>query len=150
MIVGITLAIMVMLTLLSIVFGSDFASVFISTKYEAESIVDGVRSVVVGGNETGNVVFGMNELEGAIPILGVMLVIVLLLGITVVATGLSGETVKIAVYLTFYIGLWVLLSSFSESLIRSIDIFGALIYITLTIGYTIGVIQNLSGAGGND
>ena len=148
MIVGITLVIMVVLTLFSIVLGSDFASVIIQTTYEAESIVDGVRSVVIGGNETGSVQFGISVLEGAIPILAVMIVIVILLGITVVATGLSPEAVKIAVYLTFYVGLWVLLSSFSESLIRSIDIFGALIYITLTIGYTIGVIQNLSG--GND
>lgn len=149
MIVMLTLSIMVLLALFSVVLGSDFMSVIIQTKYTAESIVDGVRSIVIGGNETGSVEFGINALEGAIPILGIMLVIVLFLGITVVATGLSTEAVKIALYLTFYVGIWVLLSGFSENLIRSIDIFGALIYITLTIGYTIGVIQNMAGGSNN-
>jgi len=44
-----------------------------------------------------------------------------------------------------YFGIWSLLSSISAPLIFGIEYFGTLIYITLTIGYVIGVIQKQTG-----
>ncbi len=91
--------------------------------------------------------FSIDLVAGAIPILITMIVIVIVLGITALATGLSPQTVKIATYLVFYVGIWFLLSQYAEPLIRSIEIFGGIVYVGLTIGYAIGVMQNLSGNG---
>ena len=147
MIVGITLAIMLLLTILSIVFGQTFGSGIIDTTTEGTTLINGTSTTVV--LTQGDVLFSIDAIEGAIPIMAVMLIAVVLLGITALATGLSPQTVKIATFLIFYIGIWVLLSINAEPLIRSIDIFGGLLYVVLTIGYTIGVFQNMSG-GGND
>ena len=143
MLVGMTLAIMLLLTVLSIVFGQDFGSGIVDSTTSGTTLINGTSTTVVLGQ--GDVIFSIDLIEGAIPIMAVMLIVVILLGITALATGLSPQTVKIATYLIFYVGIWVILSVNSESLIRSIEIFGGLLYVVLTIGYTIGVFQNLSG-----
>ena len=143
MIVGITLTIMLLLTILSIVFGQNFGSGIVDSTTEGATLINGTSTTVVLGK--GDVLFSIDSIEGAIPIMAIMLVVVILLGITALATGLSPQTVKIGTFLIFYIGFWVLLSVNAEPLIRSIEIFGGLLYVVLTIGYTIGVFQNLSG-----
>lgn len=147
MIVGITLAIMLLLTILSIVFGQNFGSGLVDTTTEGLTLINGTSTTVVLGK--GDVLFSIDSIEGAIPIMAAMLVVVILLGITALATGLSPQTVKIGTFLIFYIGIWVLLSVNAEPLIRSIEIFGGLLYVVLTIGYTFGVFQSLSGGNGD-
>ena len=143
MIVGITLAIMLLLTVLSIVFGQNFGSGIVDSTTEGLTLINGTSTTVVLGK--GDVIFSIDMIEGAIPIMAVMLVVVILLGITALATGLSPQTVKIGTFLIFYIGIWVLLSVNAEPLIRSIEVFGGLLYVVLTIGYTFGIFQSLSG-----
>ena len=145
MLVGLMLAIMVILTLFSIVSGGNFASGILDTTTGGTSIINGTSTTIELG--AGDVLFSIDLVLGAIPILAIMIGVVVILGITALATGLSPQTVKIATYLTFYIGIWFLLSQYAEPLIRSIDIFGGIIYVGLTIGYTIGIMQNLSGGG---
>ena len=147
MITGIMLAIMLLLTILSIVFGQNFGSGIIDTTAEGITLINGTSTTVV--LTKGDVLFSIDIIEGAIPIMAVMLVAVILLGITALATGLSPQTVKIATFLIFYIGIWVLLSINAEPLIRSIEIFGGLLYVVLTVGYTVGVFQSLSGGNGD-
>ena len=143
MILGVTLTIMILLTIVSVVFGENFGSGFVDTTTTGTTLINGTSTTVVLGR--GDVLFSIDAIEGAIPIMGVMLVVVILLGITALATGLSPQTVKIGTFLIFYIGMWVLLSINAEPLIKSIQIFGGLLYAVLTIGYTFGVFQNLSG-----
>lgn len=145
MIAGIALAIMILLTVVSVVFGESFGSGFVDTTTQGTTLINGTSTTVV--LTQGDVLFSIDAIEGAIPIMAVMLVVVILLGITALATGLSPQSVKIGTYLIFYIGIWVLLSINAEPLIKSIEIFGGLLYVVLTIGYTIGVFQNLSGGG---
>lgn len=143
MIVGITLTIMLLLTILSIVFGQNFGAGIVDSTTEGTTLINGTSTTVVLGQ--GDVLFSIDLIEGAIPIMAVMLVVVILLGITALATGLSPQSVKIGTFLIFYIGIWVLLSINAEPLIRSIEIFGGLLYVVLTVGYTFGVFQSLSG-----
>lgn len=147
MLVGITLAIMLLLTILSIIFGQNFGSGIVDSTTEGLTLINGTSTTVVLGK--GDVLFSIDLIEGSIPIMAVMLVVVILLGITALATGLSPQTVKLGTFLIFFIGFWVLLSVNAEPLIRSIEIFGGLLYVVLTIGYTIGVFQTLSGGNGD-
>ena len=143
MILGVALTIMILLTIVSVVFGENFGSGFVDTTTTGTTLINGTSTTVVLGR--GDVLFSIDLLEGAIPIMLVMLGVVILLGITALATGLSPQTVKIGSFLIFYIGIWYLLSINAEPLIRSIELVGGLLYVVLTIGYTIGVFQNLSG-----
>ena len=145
MIVAITLTIMMLLTVVSVVFGQNFGSGIVDTTTEGTTVINGSSTTIVLGQ--GDVLFSLDAIEGAIPIMVTMLIVFILLGITALATGLSPQTVKIGGFLIFYIGIWVLLSINAEPLIRSISIFGGLLYVVLTTGYTVGVFQSLSGGG---
>lgn len=66
------------------------------------------------------------------------------IGISIFGSGINSESVRIIMIIIAYISLWVFLSILSIDLILNIAIFGVLIYILLTIFYTVGVIKKLN------
>lgn len=143
MIIGLTLTILLVMTLISIIFGDTFASGSIETELEFTSVINGTTTTVDLGGE--DVLFAIDPIQGAIAILIVLTVIAALLGARILATGLSDASVKIIMTITFYTGIWSLLSVLAIPLIESIEVFGSLIYISLTIMFAIGVMNKMAG-----
>jgi len=88
--------------------------------------------------------FNIDPLTGAIVIITIIGAISIVIGIQILGSGLADWSIRTAMLTTVYISLWAVLTALSMSLIIEIEMFGGLIYIALTIGYTIGVIQKLS------
>ena len=105
----------------------------------------------LGGTSTafeipfGDIVLKIDPTAGLIVIFIVVIVIAVILGIQILASGLSPESIRFIMNAILYFGLWSLLSVLASGLIFGIAIFGTIIYISLTIGYVIGVIQKISG-----
>jgi len=87
--------------------------------------------------------FGLDETIGAILILTVVAVAVGIIGIRIFGSGFGETTVKYITLILTYVGIWMLFSLIAYPLIISITGLGTLIYLGLTIAYTIGVIQKL-------
>jgi hypothetical protein len=148
MIIGVSLAIMLILTLLSVVLGNDFIGSVIDTDIDGGSIVNGSSSTfsLTPSSST----FAIDSIQGAIAIILVIVVLATVIGIRIVASGLSDSSIKIITMGTTYFGLWALLSVLASSFIFAIETFGSLIYIVLTIVYVIGVVQKGISGGGQD
>lgn len=89
--------------------------------------------------------FYIDPTLGAIVLFTTVIAILVIAGITVVGTGLS--TSNAIAWTGVYLGLWALISVVGSGFIRSIDVFGWLIYLMITFMYVIGVVQNLSSSG---
>lgn len=140
MIIGISLGIMVVLSVLSIILGGSFMSIDFETRW--------VRAITQGASvktRFNNFTFSIDEFDGMLVIITVIILLASLVGIKVLATGLSDSSVKVVTVATAYGGIWAVLSVLSGAMIKDISVFGALIYITLTIAYVIGIIQKHVG-----
>ena len=135
---------MIVLTLLSIVFGADFISLSLDTLVGNEPLINETWS---GFTTEGLASFGIDEFTGAILILVTIMGISTLLGIRILGSGLSDTSVRLITILVSYVSVWLLLSIISAPLIFDIPIFGAIIYATLTLMYVIGVMRLISEGG---
>lgn len=90
--------------------------------------------------------FKIDELTGAIEIILLIAIGIALLGIRFLGSGLSDQSVRILTISAIYSGIWIMLSLLATPLLLSIEIFGLLMYIGLSIGYILGVIEKLSGS----
>ncbi len=149
MLIGVSLMVLLVLTLFSLILGNNFISGVINVEIDNEAIVEGLSSTYVV--EGVDVIFSIDTttlINAGIAILITVIAIVLILGFNVLATGLTAEASKIAILITAYVGIWFTISFLAFGLIFSIEAFGSIIYISLTLVYVIGVIKKLSG--GND
>jgi len=149
---------MVVLTIISVVFGSDWMGAtggnFWTDLWEGFvefcEWLGRLQGLPVPEDDPAptnlpeDVYFEIDPVVGAIVILIVIGIIGAILGIQILGSGLSDWSVRLGILIFTYLGLWVLLTILSMPLIKSIEVFGSIIYISLTIGYTIGVIQKLS------
>ena len=141
MIIGVSLGILVIITIFSIILGgSDVISASFESKWAS---VQSIGTIVQ--QKFTDITFELDELDGLFVVLGVLIAFVLLLGITVLASGLSQATIKMIAVMTAYGGIWLVLTSLAIDLIKSIEIFGSLIYISLTIAYVVGIVQKHIG-----
>ena len=141
--ITIALVPIIILSFLSIIFGNEFMAVPIVDEIFKDETMWGL----IYPNETlpeKSVMFSIDELQGAIVILIAITVGIAFVGIKVLGSGLSDPSVKVIITATVYTGLWLVLSVLASSLIFSIEIFGAIIYVVLTIIYVIGVIEKIS------
>lgn len=143
MILGLCLAIMLTITLLSIVSGGSFVSGTTENIIYNELIVNGTTSTIDYG--TANLTFGIDPLLGGLMILTTIVILASLVGIQIFASGLSDSSVSTIRTAIMYAGLWTTLSLASLPLISSIELIGTAIYLTLTIVYVIGVFQSITG-----
>ena len=151
MLVGASLIVMVIIVLLNLVMGNDFLGNIASLGVENEAIIDGIPTTFVV--DSANILFTIDttSIVGALTILTITLIATaFIVGITVVGSGLNATSGKIIMMITVFAGIWGLLSYLAYSLIISINIFGPVIYVSITIAYVVGVSQMLAGGGGND
>lgn len=147
MIIGVALMVLLILIFFNLILGQDFIGDFVPVgDIDSSVLVDGVSSTFV--QEAENIFFYIDTTSlviAGISILTTIIIVASITGISVLGSGLNPQSSKIIVVITAYIGLWFSLSVLAFSLIISIPVFGTLIYIGITIGYSIGVIQKISG-----
>lgn len=137
----ITLGIMMIITLLSIISGNDFTS-YSSTQSFDQTVFNNGTASEFAINDTA-VLFQIDGIVGALIILVVIATIIGLLGIQFLGSGLSDTSLSTIRTGIIYGGIWGLLSVGASALIISIQTFGTLIYLFLTILYVVGVIQKM-------
>lgn len=146
MLIGASLIVMLIMVLLNLIMGNDFLGGIAELGIDNEAIVDGIPSTFVV--EVSDVLFTIDTttIVGAITIISITLIAVAgITGITVLASGLNAQSIRIIVLAIIYAGIWTLLSFLAYSLIITIEVFGAVIYVSLTISYVIGVVQSITG-----
>ena len=146
MIVSATLLILVVLSLFSVVLGNSFFGIVVEQTISNSLIING--STTTFSVQTSDLVFSIDPIAGMIANIITWTSIALLIGIRAFGSGLSDEAVRIGSLGIIYTAVWTLLSALAIPLIFAIELFGALIYIVLTIAYVIGVIQKISSSGG--
>ena len=137
------MTILLVLTLISVLLGSSFTDTFVPSTIENEAIINGTTTSFEILN-TG-VILNIDPIVGAISMIIIIASVGAIIGIQVLGSGLSPESVRVLIMAIAYTGLWTVLSVLSFPLITSIEIFGGLIYVVLTIGYVIGIIQKFGG-----
>jgi len=144
MLIEISLTILIVISLFSVITGSSLKEI-------------GIQSLTGSGdfNETTstfdisniNTTFYIDEFSGALVIIISIMIISTLIGLQIMGSGLSEQSVRIITIGISYFGIWTIFSVLSYQLIISIEIIGTLIYITLTIIFTIGIIQKITKSG---
>lgn len=130
MLISISLGIMISLAIFSFIVGGSFETIntdlFSNTGAVDISGIDGY--------------FYISDFNGAIMILVFILVLIIIMGIQIFGFGLSSHSIKIASICIIYVGIWLMFTTLSLILLIEIEIYGFIIYIILTILYTMGVI----------
>lgn len=146
MLIGATLLLLIVIVILSLVLGGGFISGIVEIAVDNTAIVNGSTSTFVV--DPISIVYGIDTgtILGAIGIIGAIFVVAAAItGITVVSTGLNAQSARLILLATAYVAIWAMLSVVAYGLINSIEIFGPIIYVIMTIGYLIGVSQSLAG-----
>jgi len=147
MLIGLSLMIIIILGFLSLMFGNDYLSSTENVGIDNTSLVNG--SITTYFVETETVLFEIDTsvfIVAGIILLTTLLIIAGISGIQVVGSGLNSSSVRIIIMTTTYIGIWFSLTAITINLISSIQVFGSMIYIGITLMYVVGVIQKLSGS----
>lgn len=148
MLIGASLFIMLIIIALNLVLGNDFLAGITQVGIDNEAIVDGVSSTFVVDPQS--VIFYIDTsslIIAGIALLATIIGVALITGISVLGSGLNPQSAKIVIILGGWTGIWIMLSSLAFGLILSIQIFGTVIYVMLTIAFVIGVVQSISGGG---
>ena len=135
---------LLVLTFIAIIFGSSFVSITI----EQEAISTWLKlnnTLTESRIEQINTTINIDDLTGAIAIIITLAMITSVIGLRVLGSGLSDESVRTLTIAIIYTSIWTILSILAYSLFAIIELFGLLIYVCLTIIFVIGVIEKISG-----
>lgn len=141
MLVAGCLLILVVLSVFSVILGSSFMGIIVEQTISNTVIVNGSATTFVVENT--QFVFNIDPIAGMVASLAGWVAIALIFGIRGFGTGLSDDTSRIATMITIYTAVWTILSTLVIPLVFQIEIFGAIIYVVLTIAYAIGVVQKV-------
>jgi len=141
---------LISITFLSVLGGAEFIGIPLDSSFFDYLLINGseysewikIDDLGISGS------FNIDVIAGAIAIIIVIAVIGIGIGINVLGSGLSETTVKLIITAISYTGLWALLSVLASPLLFEIEVFGGVIYIALTLGYTIGVVNKMTGGKG--
>jgi len=147
MLIGITLAVLLVISVFSIFTGNSFVGSDVTTAVDSEAVVNGTTTTFDVIN-TGT--FFLDPTMGLVIVLLVVFGGISLLSLNVLATGLNAAGFKLLAMGLVFSAIWVFLSFLALPLINTVPIFGNMGYIVLTIMYTIGVIQSFGGGGGTE
>jgi len=139
--------VMVFLSIFSIVLGNNYISTAINIEVDNISLINGNTTTFLV--EAQDVIFQIDTsslINSGIALMFTVIAVAGILGISVLGSGLNPASTKIIIMLTAFIGIWISLTFIVFNLIIEIAIFGSVIYIGLTIGYSIGVIKKLTGS----
>ena len=146
MLIEISLMIIIILGFFSLIVGDTYISAPINVGIDNEALLNGSITTYIVEQET--VLF---EIDVSVFIIsGIVLLVALgviagITGIQILASGLSATSVRVIIMTTAFTGLWIALSAICINLISSIEVFGSVIYIGITIMYAVGVFQKISG-----
>lgn len=146
MLIGISLLIMIVLTFFSIILGESFIGATVNVGIDNTALVNGSTTTYVVASQ--DILFQIDTstlIVAGIVLISTIIAVASITGIQVLGSGLNTQSVRVIIIATSYIGLWASLSVLAFNLISQIQVFGALIYIGITIAYSIGVIQKISG-----
>lgn len=146
MLIGLSLMIIIVLGFLSLIVGDDYISSTVNIGIDNEVLLNGSITTYFVEQET--ILFEIDTsvfIVAGIALLITVAVVAGITGITILGSGLTSASVKIIIMITAYTGIWISLSAICINLIASIQIFGSMIYIGITLMYVVGVVQNLSG-----
>jgi len=124
---------LIVLSFISIIFGNEFVSYTIEGEVRGEYLI--IESTY----------FNIDLMVGAIIIIITIASAVSLIGLKILGSGLSDESVRTIITGIIYTTIWAVLSALALPLLYSIELFGILIYVALTIVFVIGVIEKMSG-----
>ena len=141
--VSLSLLILGVLTIFSMVLGKSLSGTMLKGTYGSEVLINESTTIVEFGGA--DLLFIIDPTALGIAAFVVIIGVASLLGITVVGTGLSPESIKVVMVCILYGVIWILLSIFAMPLILAIEVFGIVIYAVLLIMYIIGVIQKIAG-----
>ncbi len=136
---------MFVITIFSIILGNSLTGLFLENLIDNNQITNGTTDY--WGNPINEATFGLDPITGGIALILVLVVIGAAIGVHFVGSGLSESSQRIILVGIFYVGIWTILSLLALPLIISIEIFGLLFYLTLTIAYAYGVIGKYFGTG---
>lgn len=143
MLIGLTLFAMFVLMMFSVIIGSDMPGNILENEFNNYAVIDGI--ITTFDSASGESVFLIDPVFGAIGILIVFIAIAGLVGIQILGSGLSDASVRIITASIIYGGLWAILSVLAMPLIFLIEVFGSMIYVALTLGFLVGVVDKLFG-----
>lgn len=144
MLIMICLLPLILLTFLSVLFGGDFVGYIIEQGVEGSAIVNITDTTVIDWGER-SIDFNIDPITGMIALLVGIAVFTILIGFRILASGLSDTSVRSMMVGVSYTGLWGVLTVLSISTIKSIELIGSVLYVFLTVGYVIGVIDKMTG-----
>jgi len=121
---------LIVLSFFSVIFGNSFVGVNVS-------------GYTFGEYTAGVSFFNVSSLTIALESLVAIALASALIGIQILGSGLADSSVRLLMTGAVYTALWVFLSLLAYPLIRTIEIFGVVLYVILTILYTIGVIEKM-------
>lgn len=136
-----TLTVMFILVVFNIIFGGTYIGTTTTLLIDSEVLIDGISATFK--IESTQFLFEIDELEGMIILLTTIISIATFAGVNILGSGLSDTSVRTITIVSIFAGIWIILSVLIAPLIWSIEIFGALIYILLTMAYVIGVVQKV-------
>lgn len=135
---------LLLLTFLSVLFGGDFIGIIIEQIVEGSSTINITDTTYIDWGER-DIAFNIDPITGMIALMVGIAVFTILIGIQIFASGLSDTSVRAMMIAVSYTGLWGVLSVLSVNTIKSIELIGSVIYVLLTVGYVIGVIDKMTG-----
>lgn len=141
--VNISLIPLLLLTFIAVIFGSEFAST--SIEYEISTWLKLNNSITQAKIEGLSESINIDSLTGAIAIIITLAMATSVIGLKVLGSGLSDASVRTLIIAITYTSIWSILSLLAFPLFASIEFFGLLLYISLTIFFVIGVIEKISG-----
>lgn len=134
----VNLAILLILTIFSLISGNNFISNAYVQSVEFNQVLDGTTSILELEGISAD--FSLDPLIQAVIWIAVIGAIGVASSITVLATGLGESGSRWLVGMIFFISIWIMLSTLPYPLIQSGGSIMELIYLGMTITYSIGCI----------
>jgi len=144
LLIAIPILILVFLTIISMLSGNNFVSTSIDASETYQSFVNG-SATGVGIDQAESL--GIDPLLFAIIWITIIGAIAVASAVNALGSGLTDRGSHWLTYMIFFVSFWIILSTFPFPLIISIEIAGSIIYLFLTISYSVGVILFIGGTG---
>lgn len=142
MLIALTLTILGMLTIFQMI-GGAIALYNASAGVTASGIVNSTVTDFTVNNNT--YIFSFDLTTGMIAIL-ITISLLAVIGLSIFGSGLNDTSSHLLITITAYVGVWGLMTFLTFNLFLEIPIFGIFIYLTLTVLYSVGVIQSVTGS----
>ena len=129
---------LIVLSILSMIFGNEFMIIISLQDIEEEkTMAEWLEEFDFGSSLAGGTIVGVSIV---VLIAGLSIII----GLQILGSGLSDTTVKVLTIIISYTTLWLILSLLAFPLIMEIHTFGLIIYTVLSLIFVIGLVQMVS------